>query len=685
MARKNLLILIAALLIILIAVSGGAGALVYQSVALQPTATSAARPTRPSIADERLTPVFVPTIAPTVPARTSAPTVLVPTRTPLASAPTDTANALAQTFIPTRDLYQIVPRLKKNVVSPFAAPTRVARVRRVGEREQFFVSEDMATGKYRTMNATLQAISTRAYFWIEDGASFDAGALQRSAATFDSKIYPNNEAYFGALNPGLDGDARLHILLARFKDAAGYFSSVDQHPRALMQYSNERNILYIEASQSPLGTTTFDSVVAHEFQHLIHNHQARNKSGWIDEGLGELAIKVNGLPTDGKIDLFSTNPNVQLNTWSTGRESLRHYAASYLFFAFIADRYGRDAIRDVILAPREGIYAVQTMLDKRASGIRFDDFFAEWAVANYLNLPSFENKRYAYTTEPGFRIQREPILNTYPDVRTHKTSQYAANYFTLQPAQNDVTIYFTGTTTAKLLPLDAHDGRWMWYSNRADMANPTLTREIDLTGATRATLQFWTWFDIEKDYDYAYVEASANGGKTWDILPGKFTTNYNPNGASYGFAYTGKSGSADDSAPAQWVQEQMSLTAYAGKKILLRFEYITDDAYNTPGWAVDEIGIPEIGFNDNIERGASGWDAKGFVRTDNVLPQKYIVQVIEQGKTTRVQRVTLNAQNLGSYTVTSFGKDVSFATIVITAHAPTTTEEIEFQFGVAPK
>ncbi|MBI5651568.1 MAG: hypothetical protein HZC40_14165 [Chloroflexi bacterium] len=67
------------------------------------------------------------------------------------------------------------------------------------------------------------------------------------------------------------------------------------------------------------------------------------------------------------------------------------------------------------------------------------------------------------------------------------------------------------------------------------------------------------------------------------------------------------------------------------------------------------------------------------------MPQKYTVQVIEQGKATRVQRVTLNAQNLGSYTVTSFGKDVSFATIVITAHAPTTTEEIEFQFGVAPK
>ena len=124
---------------------------------------------------------------------------------------------------------------------------------------------------------------------------------------------------------------------------------------------------------------------------------------------------------------------------------------------------------------------------------------------------------------------------------------------------------------------------------------------------------------------------------------------------------------------------------YVGKTILVRYEYITDDAYNAPSWAVDDIAIPEIGYTDDVESGDGGWQAAGFVRTDNVLPQKYIVQVIESGGAPRIVRVPLDARNRGSYTIAGFGKSVSKATLVVTAHAPTTTEPTEFQFGVVPK
>ena len=129
----------------------------------------------------------------------------------------------------------------------------------------------------------------------------------------------------------------------------------------------------------------------------------------------------------------------------------------------------------------------------------------------------------------------------------------------------------------------------------------------------------------------------------------------------------------------------MDLSPYAGKNILLRFEYITDDAYNTPGWAIDDITIPEIGFSDGVESGVSGWDVKGFVRTDNVLPQRYSVAIVEHAGTARVKRIPLDALNRGSYTVAGLGRDVSSATVIITTFAPTTTEPIEYQIGVAPK
>jgi len=61
-----------------------------------------------------------------------------------------------------------------------------------------------------------------------------------------------------------------------------------------------------------------------------------------------------------------------------------------------------------------------------------------------------------------------------------------------------------------------------------------------------------------------------------------------------------------DAAP-QWVHEQIDLSAYAGKQIAVRFEYVTDEAYNTAGWAIDDISVPELGYSTDAETGDDGW------------------------------------------------------------------------------
>ncbi len=603
--------------------------------------------------------------------------------TPAGTTTRATADALQRAQIPARDLYQIVPRLRKDF-TPVPMPTPAPRAYPVGARESFYVIEDASSGKYRLANATLRVVSQYGLFWVEEGLRYDPAALQKSAEFFDRSVYPTNVKYFGEVPPGLDGEARIHILNTRFEDAAGYFSSEDTYPRALAPYSNQRNVIYMNIEVLQPGGDEYNGDLAHEFQHLIHHYQARFKTGWVDEGMADLAIRLNGLPVGGVLGVFARNPDTQLNTWADDpQESYAHYAASYLFFAYAAERFGSEFTRAVIHAPHEGVKGVQAALDERANGMRFEDLFAEWAVTNYLNDPAVGDGRYAYRHEGSFRIARAPSLSDYPMTRAVQTHQYTASYAVLQPTVGDVTLYFTGTTTAKLIAADAHSGRWVWYSNRADLSDMTLTRAFDLTRAQdHVTLQFWTWYDIEADFDYAYVEVSTDGGKTWDILPGTRTVTTNPNGANYGHAFTGHSGVAGK-APAQWVQEQMDLSAYAGKQIYLRFEYITDDAYNAPGWAIDDIAIPEIGYHDDIESGEGGWGAAGFIRSDNVLPQTYVVQLIEQGTTTRIVRVPLDAQNRGAYTLNGFGKDVLRAVLVVTPFAPTTTETTEYQVGVA--
>ncbi len=636
-------------------------------------------------------PFVVQTIGARLANSTATPTALanqpLPAETPLANVSTATFDALQRAQIPERDLYQIVPRLRKNLALLTPAPTPIARTRQVGDTDSFFVVENATTGSYRTITATLQVVTPHSYYWLENGLKTDPAALQKAADYFEQSIYPTNHKYFGnEQSPGPDGDVHINILNTRFGDAAGYFSTEDTYPRALVPFSNQRNIIYLNLDALQPSNDQYSADTAHEFQHLIHSYEAQHKTGWIDEGMGDLAIKVNGFPVLGVIDTFGRNPDTQLNTWATDpRASAAHYAASYLFFDYTAQRFSPAFTQAVIHAPQEGINGLQAVLNDRAGGMRFEDLFADWAATNYLNDPSIENGRYSYSNETTFHISREPVLGQFPITRTMQMSEQAANYFSLQPANRDVTLYFTGTTTQKLLPVNAHSGTWMWYSNRADLADTTLTRSVDLSKVNKATLNFWTWYDIEKNFDYGYVEVSVDGGKTWDILPGKNSSTENPNGASYGPAYTGRSGVSNDNAAAQWVQDQIDLTPYAGKQILLRFEYLTDDAYNAPSWAIDEISIPEINFVDDPASGNSGWDAQGFIRTDNVLPQRFIVQVVEKGSTTRVVRVPLDSQNRGTLTLAGFGKDISHAELIVTAFATTTTEQTQYQFALVPQ
>ncbi|MGH2501970.1 MAG: hypothetical protein ACRDID_05555, partial [Ktedonobacterales bacterium] len=89
----------------------------------------------------------------------------------------------------------------------------------------------------------------------------------------------------------------------------------------------------------------------------------------------------------------------------------------------------------------------------------------------------------------------------------------------------------------------------------------------------------------------------------------------------------------------------MDLTAYSGKKILLRFETVTDDAVHLAGFALDSLSIPAINFSDDASSG-DGWTANGWVRSNNILPQSWIVQVAvyhSGSLAPTIQRVTVNS------------------------------------------
>jgi hypothetical protein len=202
----------------------------------------------------------------------------------------------------------------------------------------------------------------------------------------------------------------------------------------------------------------------------------------------------------------------------------------------------------------------------------------------------------------------------------------------------------------------------------------TLTREFDFSKVSGPlSLKYFTWYDLEKDYDYAYLEVSEDGSN-WQILktPSGRDKSLDPSGNSFGWGYNGQSGG--------WKEENVDLSAYAGKKVQVRFEYVTDTEVNLNGILLDDISIPQINYTENFENGDGGWQGKGFVRIQNGLPQTYRVSLILEGKTISVQNITLDANETAAVPLNLSG-DVQDAILVVSGTTRFTTQEADYQFS----
>jgi hypothetical protein len=95
------------------------------------------------------------------------------------------------------------------------------------------------------------------------------------------------------------------------------------------------------------------------------------------------------------------------------------------------------------------------------------------------------------------------------------------------------------------------------------------------------TIRLNIWYNIEANWDYAYVEASTDGGRSWVTLPGSITTTSNPNGNNRGHGITGASGS--------WVSATFPLDSYVGQGLFIRLSYSTDQYTLEEGVYFDDI------------------------------------------------------------------------------------------------
>ena len=159
-------------------------------------------------------------------------------------------------------------------------------------------------------------------------------------------------------------------------------------------------------------------------------------------------------------------------------------------------------------------------------------------------------------------------------------------------------------------------------------------------------------------------------------------TDSDPTNANFGWGYTGKSGGGDQ---AEWIQESIDLTPYAGKKIVVAFDAINDLAVNRPALALDDVEVPEIGYRSDFEKDDGGWQLAGWLRTNNFVPQRYVAQLIgfgQDGQTT-VTRLPLKDDNTAQWDVPL--SQLKQAIVIISPMAARTTEEALYNWSATEK
>ena len=399
---------------------------------------------------------------------------------------------------------------------------------------------------------------------------------------------------------------------------------------------------------------------------------------------------ITGYGASDSMQSFLANPDIQLNHWpEEDNDRQAHYGASFLFAAYFFQRYGEQATTTLVRDPDNGMKSVQNTLESinaadptTGQPVTADDLFMDWVVANWLQNASVGDGCYGYD-HPALRSMFSPRvtqeLEPYGAPAKLEVSQWGANYLEIPGGSvpERLRVSFQGSPTVSVVPAQAHSGSFMWWSNEGDNSDMRLTHSFDLTGVTSATLNFWTWYYIENLWDYAYVMVSADGGTTWMPMATSRTTEQDPHGNAYGPGYTGR-GSG-------WVEESIDLTPYAGQLVLVRFEYITDDAVTQPGMLVDDVTIPEIGYSDDFENGAGDWQSEGWLLMDNVLPQDFAVQLIQTGNTAQpvIHWLTRGDAVSGEWEITVGGQHGD-ATVIVSGLAPATSEPAVYTITVSP-
>ena len=185
---------------------------------------------------------------------------------------------------------------------------------------------------------------------------------------------------------------------------------------------------------------------------------------------------------------------------------------------------------------------------------------------------------FEYVIDNGLFEEKKLVTKRFGEFQTVLED----NGLTLLPTWTTTT---WGTTTEDFVSPNTSitDSPFNNYSNNLSR-RITLSNPINLTGVANASISFSAKWNLERIYDYVSFDVSTNNGLTWVQQCGKFTKTFTQNTVMP--SVTGYTGTQES-----WVNEEISLSEYAGQTVNVRFRLVTDNGGNLDGFYFDDFKV----------------------------------------------------------------------------------------------
>jgi hypothetical protein len=336
-----------------------------------------------------------------------------------------------------------------------------------GQRAIFFIDPSYDLEKRENIAATLQKISSKAYFYIDDKwwEGLDYGqksktlfALDSLSSGFDSKIYPTLTSTFGSeANPGIDNDEKITVLIhPMIEKAGGYSNSGDEYPKIQNPKSNEREIVYLNSEY--IDSVNAKTYLAHEFVHLVTFYQKEkiynvSEETWLNEARAEYAPTLlgyddvySGSNLEKRLKTFLEKPSDSLTEW---RDETADYGEVNLFAQYLVDQYGLKILVDSLHSQKVGILSINDALAKNGFKEDFSQVFTDWTITVLVNDCKL-GERYCYKNTNLKNLRINPLLCFLPlggdsSISTNfVTRNWAGNWEKIVGGKGTLTLDFDG-------------------------------------------------------------------------------------------------------------------------------------------------------------------------------------------------------------------------------------------------